>query len=88
MEYVYTKSVTAAACFVPSEVHISRLPRLPFTVFDQTKNGADQSLSCDHFAYGNFARKRQHRIYPHHPPFKQTQLNTLLRSPLPYERGG
>ena len=47
-EFAYNNSVSAAAGLVPNEVHMCRLPRLPFTIFDRSGVAGHQSLARDH----------------------------------------
>ena len=63
VEYAYNNSVSAATDHTPKEVHLGRLPRLPFTVFDRSYGGAHQSLNRDQLTYCSLARERQQRAY-------------------------
>ena len=51
VEYAYNNSVCVATGLAPNEVHLERLWRLPFTVFDHSYGGAHQSLNCDQLTY-------------------------------------
>ena len=56
VKYAYNNSISAATGLAPNEVHIGRLPRLPFTVFDRSYGSAHQSLDRDQLAYCGLAR--------------------------------
>ena len=63
VEYTYNNSVSAATGLAPNEVHIGRLPRLPFAVFDRSYGGAHRNLDRDQLACCNLAREGQQRAY-------------------------
>lgn len=56
VESVYKTSVSAATGLVPDEVHMTRLPRLPLTVFGVRNIGGHQSLNRDQPAKYDLAR--------------------------------
>ena len=45
----------------PNGVHMGRLPRVPFTVFERTGVAGHQSLASDHLTYCDLATDRQQR---------------------------
>ena len=55
--FAYNNTVSAATGLTPNEVHMSRLPRLPLTVFKSRNFGGHQSLDRD------LAADRQRRSY-------------------------
>ena len=61
VELAYNDSVRAATGLAPNEAHMSRLSRLPLTVFDRTDVVEHQSLARDHLAYCDLATDRQDR---------------------------
>ena len=63
VEYAYNNSVSVATGLALNEVHIGRLPRLSFAVFDRYYGRAHQSLDRDHLAYSDLAREKQQRAY-------------------------
>ena len=63
VEFAYNNSVSAATGLAPDEVHTSRLPRLPLSIFERTRVAGHQSLARDHLAYCDLATSRQQRAY-------------------------
>ena len=63
VESAYNNSVSAATRLSPNKVHMSRLPRLPLTIFDLPNIGGYQSLNRDQLAYIDLAIARQQRAY-------------------------
>ena len=63
MEFIYNDSVSAAAGLAPNEVHMNRLPRFPFTIFDHRYARSHQSLARGHLEYCDLAADRQRRAY-------------------------
>ena len=70
--FAYNNSVSAATGLVTKKVPMSRLPRLPLTIFDPTGVVGHQSLARDHLAYWAQAASRQKRandiVHAHHAP--------------------
>ena len=55
------KSVSAATGLAPNEVHMGRLPRLPLTIFERTRDATHQSLARGHLAYYDLVTDCQQR---------------------------
>ena len=71
-KFAYNNSASAPTGLVPNEVHMSRLPRPPLTVFDRTGVVGHQRLARDHLAHCDLANYRQKRasdiVRAHHAP--------------------
>ena len=63
VEFSYNKSVSAATGLAPNEVHMSRRPRLPWTVLEHPYTRGHRSLDRDQFEYCDLAADRQRRAY-------------------------
>ena len=61
VEFAYNNLVSAATGLAPNAIRMSRLPRLPLTVFERTGAAGHQSLARDHLAYCDLATARQPR---------------------------
>ena len=61
VETTYNNSVSAATGLAPIEVHMSRLPRLPLTIFERAGVTGYQSWARDHLAYCDLATDHQQR---------------------------
>ena len=61
VKYAYNKSVSAATGLAPNEVHMGRLPRLPLTIFERTRDATHQSLARGHLAYYDLVTDCQQR---------------------------
>ena len=56
-------SINASTGLAPNEVHVSRLPCVPLSVFNPPDIGGHQSLDRDHLAYCKLATERQQHTY-------------------------
>ena len=57
VEFSYNNSVSATKGLAPNEVHMSRLPRLPLTIFERAGVAGHKILARDHLAYRDLARR-------------------------------
>ena len=63
VDSAYNNSVNAATGLAPNEVHIGRLPFLPFTIVDLPNIGGHQRLNRDQLACFDRATGRRQRAY-------------------------
>ena len=61
VEFAFNNMVSATTGLATNEIHMSRLPRLPLTVFEGTGVAGHQSLARDHLVYCDLATDRQQR---------------------------
>ena len=61
VEFAYNNLVSAATGLAPNAIRMSRLPRLPLTVFERTGAAGHQSLARDQLAYYDLATDRLQR---------------------------
>ena len=70
VEFTYNDFVSTATALAPSELHMSRLLRLPLAVFQRTVVAGRQSVAREHLVYCDQATDRQHRandiVHKHH----------------------
>ena len=83
-EFEYNVCVSAATSLAPNEVHMSRLPRLPLTIFERAGVAGLQSLARDRLAYCDLAADRQQRAYclrepPQPRPLRRTASSLQFR---------
>ena len=63
IQAAFNNSVNAATGLAPNEIHLGRMPRLPFTIFERDNIGGHQSLQRDQLAYRDQLRERQKWAY-------------------------